>query len=299
MSTFDINHLRKWIGKCTESSDILTPALATRFLATFDETTRVQNDSAAPLGIHWCLCQSACLTSELERDGHPPRGDFLPSAPLPHRMWAGGQVEWRQPLKIGDEIVRHSVIEDVAAKEGGSGHLCFVTVRNNYRTQRGLSITERQDLVFRDATLKSAAPRLEPAPDDEGSDILVREVDASTALLFRYSALTFNTHRIHYDQAYATDTENYPGLVVHGPLQATLLLRHLNGQFGVAPKSFGYRSVRPLVAGSRFRIYQRMNDPGLSDLRIVSSDNIVTMKATAEYEPSTAMQKFGRRASSQ
>jgi 3-methylfumaryl-CoA hydratase len=201
--------------------------------------------------------------AQLGPDGHAAKGEFLPPVPLPRRMWAGGSIAFKAPLRIGDQVRRRSTIADVTVKEGRTGTLCFVSVDHDYSTERGQALTERHDIVYREAT--SAAPKpvatassaAEPRPAD-----VTRLVDATPTLLFRYSALTFNGHRIHYDQPYVTGVEGYAGLVVHGPMQASLMF-NLAAELGErVPASFRYRGASPLIAGQRFAVRGRRDAAG-------------------------------------
>lgn len=258
--SFDIAHLRGWIGREAEAVDLVTPRLAEEFRATFAPHLADRRDGAPPLAIHWCLSPAIVPASEIGPDGHPERGGFLPPVPLPRRMWAGGEVEIHDGLRIGDAVTRRSTIEDVSAKEGRSGALCFVAVRHEYRTARGLALSERHDIVYREAETRtlSSGPPSRPAaqaPRDEPRRAdLTWSVEADPVLLFRYSALTFNGHRIHYDLPYVTGEEGYSGLVVHGPLQATLLLNIAAALGGRPPKRLRYRGVSPLIADGRFTV---------------------------------------------
>src|ERR1700730_13372701 len=213
----DIDHLRQWIGRTTEASDIVTAQLVKGLRATlFQEIGEPKPGDAAPWTVHWCLGHPVFPMSELSQDGHPTRGGFLPPVSLPPRLWAGGELECVEPLRVGDEAKRSSRISDVTMKTGSTGVLCFVSVEHLITTPRGTAIRERQDIVYRDmsgaqpaASAKpAAAPRL--AQHSEGHM-------ADPVLLFRYSALTFNGHRIHYDRDYVTKVEGYPGLIFHGP----------------------------------------------------------------------------------
>ena len=175
-------------------------------------------------------------------------------------MWAGGAVEHHAPLHLGDRVVRRSSVEDVTFKEGRSGPLCFVTVRHAYATDRGPALSERHDIVYRGADPSPAspgpppkAPASPPTGDARASDLTWR-VEASPVLLFRYSAMTFNGHRIHYDQPYVTGVEGYAGLVVHGPIQGTLCLNLVATLLGAAPARFGFRNMSPLIAGAPFEV---------------------------------------------
>lgn len=240
----DLDHLRGWIGREDAAAELVTAELVRRFRATFDEAPGdPRTGEAAPRLIHWCLAQPVALTSALGPDGHPARGGFLPPVPLPRRMWAGGSLVFHDDIKVGDMVRRVSRVEDVALKSGHAGPLCFVTVKHEVDVAGRAILTERQDIVYRvlDA---GGVPAKAPEPAAEGAHR--RELDVSAPVLFRYSALTFNGHRIHYDQPYVTQVEGYPGLVVHGPLQATLLLRFAAEIHGAPPARFSFRGLSPV-----------------------------------------------------
>jgi 3-methylfumaryl-CoA hydratase len=213
-------------------------------------------------------------------DGHPARGGFLPAVPLPRRMWAGGRLDLRGPLKVGDRVTRDSRVADIVLKEGRTGPLCFVTVLHRISTDRGTAIEERQDIVYRGADRAGAVPA-SAAGGPARTARWTKTIKVDPVLLFRYSALTFNGHRIHYDRAYVTGEEGYPGLVVHGPLQATLLLTLAADQRGV-PRSFEFRSGRPLFDGADFAINA---EPVEDRLELWVSDHLgqTTMAATAKW----------------
>lgn len=239
----DIDTLRSWIGREESQSETLTPALAQRFNATFDLHAPTKPEAEAPLLIHLCLCAPVVAGSGLGPDGHPERGGFLPPVPLPRRMWAGGNFTFHAAPRIGDVVTRRSTIEDVTLKDGRSGRLCFVRVRHEIHGKETHFLTEQQDIVYRDEPTPAAVPApAPPAPRAEAS----RTIRPDPVLLFRFSALTFNGHRIHYDRAYATGEEGYPGLVVHGPLQATLLAQYAADLRGSPPRAFSFRSLAPL-----------------------------------------------------
>ncbi|WP_436643196.1 FAS1-like dehydratase domain-containing protein [Microbaculum sp. FT89] len=276
----DIDHLRQWVGSGEEARDLITPQLVKGYRAMLDEEPgEPAPGEAAPLSIHWCLAPPVAPMSALGRDGHPARGDFLPPVPLPRRMWAGGEIEWIGDLRVGDRVTRRSTIEDVTAKWGRTGELCFVVVRHLYETERGTAISERHDVVFREDGAGAAAPRYA----EEAAE-LERVVDPTPTLLFRYSALTYNGHRIHYDRPYATEVEGYPGLVVHGPLQSTLLqylARDMNA--GVTPRRMRYRGVGTLFDGSPFRVCGRRLSDGTAALWTCARDGRLAMTATATW----------------
>jgi len=248
----DIAHLRSWIGREDEASEVVTPELVHKFRATLDLPggKPAPGDPAPPL-IHFCLAQPVAPQAELGPDGHPARGGFLPPVPLPRRMWAGGEFLFRQDIRVGDTVRRISRVADVVLKEGRTGPLCFVTVRHQVEAGGAVALEERQDLVYRGADMGGAAKA--PTPAEAGSHR--REVDASATLLFRYSALTFNGHRIHYDRRYAMQVEGYPGLVVHGPLQATWLLNFAASIRGAAPSHFSFRGLSTLFDDDPIRLH--------------------------------------------
>ncbi|MGO9359751.1 MAG: MaoC family dehydratase N-terminal domain-containing protein [Xanthobacteraceae bacterium] len=278
----DLDHLRRWIGNTDSATDLVTPQLTKALRATLflDIGTPVKGD-AAPLTVHWCLAQPVAPMSALGPDGHPDRGGFLPPVPLPRRMWAGGKLTFHDAIRVGDEVTRSSRIVDVTLKQGGSGTLCFVTVNHEITTPRGVAVSERQDIVYREAVGAAptpVAPAAAPAPGEHR-----RSHMADPVLLFRYSALTFNGHRIHYDRDYVTKVEGYPGLVFHGPLQAALLTNfaaELHG--GTPPNSFDYRGVAPLFDGAEFSINADETADGLA-LWTANAAGQPTMKGTASW----------------
>ena len=279
----DLDHLRGWIGKTAEASDIVTAHLVMGLRATlFQEIGEPKNGDAAPWTTHWCLAQPVFPMSELSQDGHPTRGGFLPPVPLPRRMWAGGELQFFDTMRVGDEVKRHSRISDVTMKTGSTGVLCFVAVEHEITTPRGMAIRERHDIVYRDmSSAAPSAPAKAPAPPPAAQH---RESHmADPVLLFRYSALTFNGHRIHYDRDYVTKVEGYPGLVFHGPLQASFIVElaaKLNG--GKPPKRLSYRGVQPLFEGSEFSVNANDNGSGM-ELWTANSAGQPTMKGNATW----------------
>jgi 3-methylfumaryl-CoA hydratase len=278
----DLDHLRQWIGRSTQATDIVTAQLVKGLRATlFQEIGEPKPGDAAPFTVHWCLAQPVYPMSELGPDGHPTRGGFLPPVPLPRRMWAGGELEFFDALRVGDETTRTSRIADVTMKTGASGILCFVSVDHLVTTSRGTALRERQDIVYRDLSGAPAATAKPPAPPPVAKHRESHMADA--VLLFRYSALTFNGHRIHYDRDYVTGVEGYPGLIFHGPLQAALIVEmaaRLHG--GTAPKKFSYRGLQPLFEGSEFSINASETEAGL-ELWTANSQDQPTMKGTATW----------------
>lgn len=283
----DAAHLATWIGSTREARDTISPRLANSLAAVLDDPCDLAPGDPAPAGIHWCLCPEIAPMSALGPDGHPARGGFLPPVPLPRRMWAGGELAFADAFRVGDEVLRRSRVEDVRVKTGRTGTLCFVAVRHDYETPRGPALSERHDIVYRAVEAPATAPPPaddpRPAAGTASSDGLLPErseaVAASATLLARYSAVTFNGHRIHYDRDYCLREELYPGLVVHGPLQATFLLRlSLRMAGGQMPRRFAYRGVAPLFDGGHFHVNGRATAGGQS-LWITSAAGVTTMQA--------------------
>lgn len=245
-----------WIGKSMEVMDLVTPRLVEEYRVTLAPFLAPAPADEAPLGFHWCLSPSLAPMDELGGDGHPRKGGFLPPVPLPRRMWAGGHIDFHGPIKVGDEVRRRCTIASIEMKEGRSGPLCFVGVKHDYLTPRGLALSEQHNIVYREAVgpggerPASAAPAGRALPPGA----IACRVTPSPTLLFRYSAVTFNGHRIHYDRPYATGVEGYDDLVVHGPLQATLMLNRAVAEKGAAASRFSYRGLAPLTSGADFEI---------------------------------------------
>jgi 3-methylfumaryl-CoA hydratase len=251
----DISNLRKWVGKTTTVTDTVTPTPMAALAATLDiDAPRPRQGDPVPPLWHWLYFLDIRRESELAPDGHAALGDFLPPIPLPRRMWAGSRFEFSRPLLVGQTYSRTSRIAGVQHKEGRSGNLVFVLIRHEIGNAGGIALAEEQDLVYREnAKPGGAAPAPEPAP---AGAIWHREIHADDVLLFRYSALTFNGHRIHYDRRFATETEGYPGLVVHGPLIATLLLDLLRRNTPDARVAkFEFRAVSPLFDTAPFSVH--------------------------------------------
>jgi len=237
-----------WVGRSETQHDTITPAPLRALAATLD---RDEAPGEVPPLAHWLYFLPMHRHSELGDDGHAKRGGFLPPVPLPRRMWAGGRLQWHAPLQLGEAITRTSTIASVRAKSGRSGELVFVVVRHEIANERGLALSEEHDIVYREAA-RAGDPQ--PVPQSAPKDATwQRRIVPDPVLLFRYSALTFNGHRIHYDHPYVTQVEGYPGLVVHGPLIATLLVDLLRRETPDARLSkFSFRAVRPLFDTAPF-----------------------------------------------
>jgi 3-methylfumaryl-CoA hydratase len=249
----ELDALRAWIGRTESESDVAALRPAMLLAATLDHDEAPKAGDPLPPTWHWLYFLSASRERDLGVDGHPRRGGFMPPVPLERRMWAGSRIELRQPIRLGETLQRRTTIANVDGKEGRSGPLVFVRVSTEIATQRGVGLVETRDIVFRDASPAAAAS---PPSARTPSDADWREENTADAvLLFRYSALTFNGHRIHYDQHYATAVEGYPALVVQGPLLATLLAdalrRHLPDASATA---IAFRAVSAIFAGEPFVI---------------------------------------------
>jgi len=247
--------LEQWIGRSARVDDVVTPAPCAALSATLDrDPTPPPPGAMLPAPWHWLYFLPMPRRSDVGEDGHARRGGFLPAVPLPRRMWAGSDLAFHAPLHVGDAITRVSTIENVTEKAGRSGALVFVKVRHEImRAEEGApAITEFHDIVYRDAPRPGdAPPSPQPAPAIAAFE---RRWVPDDVLLFRYSALTFNGHRIHYDRRYATEVEGYPGLVVHGPLVATLLLDLLRDHVPGRVARFTFRAMRPLFDTHPFTV---------------------------------------------
>lgn len=273
----EIEKLRTWIGKSEVSEDFVTPRHVKSLRATlFQEPGEPKIGDPVPWTMHWCFILDIAAASEIGRDGHPKRGGFLPPVPLPRRMWAGGKTDYLSAFRVGDRLERRSEISDVVVKTGSTGQLCFVTIDHKVSSDRGLAIHERQDIVYR-GEANTIAPSDAPRPTLSAKH--THSLIADPVLLFRYSAIMFNGHRIHYDRDYATNIEGYGGLVVHGPLQAALLAEMAADIAGKPLKSFTHRGMSPLVDGA-FTLNAAEVDGGL-ELWTETPTGTLAMKAFA------------------
>lgn len=251
-----MDDLSAWIGRSETRRDTLNPTPPTALNATLDHPAAdfAPGTPLPPLW-HWLYFLPLHRQSEIGADGHPKRGGFLPPVPLPRRMWAGSQFEFRAPLRVGDAVERTSTIADVTVKQGRTGPLVFVKVRHEVRCNGAAeaALVEFHDIVYREAKQPGD---VEPPPQAAPAGApWQRELVPDDVLLFRYSALTFNGHRIHYDRKYVTEVEGYPGLVVHGPLIATLLMDLLRREApGADVASFRFKAVRPTFDGRPMRV---------------------------------------------
>ena len=276
----DLGHLQTWVGTSEVARDQIAPFPSNALAATLNRDDPIYADGVAlPPLWHWLHFLPIFKLQDAGYDGHPALGGFLPPVPLPRRMWAGSRLRLNAPLRIGEVVEKTSTVTRVDHKAGRSGDLVFVTVRHVYGDAR---IEEEHDIVYRDAPLPDA-PVPEPVAAPVGSDFS-RDVVPDPVLLFRYSALTFNGHRIHYDQPFCTGTEGYPGLVVHGPLLATLLLDLLRRQMPDAVvREFEFRAMAPVFDTAAFSVHGASVEGGFR-LWIRRADGALAMDAKAVVE---------------
>ena len=278
----DFDSLRAWIGRSETRADRATAMPIAALAATLDrdDPPPAAGSEVPPLW-HWLYFTPLTRASELGRDGHARLGGFLPPVPLPRRMWAGGRLEFAETLRVGDEMTRSSRIAEVSGKSGRSGALVFVTVQHAIANAFGVALREEHDIVYREAPAAGAAPAApQPAPFDEA---FAREIVPDPVLLFRYSALTFNGHRIHYDRSYVTEVEGYPGLIVHGPLIATLLLDLLRRERPAARvRRFAFKALRPIFDIHRFSVCGRPDGAQRYRLWARDHEGALAMQADAD-----------------
>jgi 3-methylfumaryl-CoA hydratase len=278
MSDIDLELLRGWEGREERREDelVLTPAQALAATLDYDPNALVVGASLPPL-YHWLYFPFLTRESELAADGHAKKGGFMPPVPFPRRMFAGARVQYHGDLRIGDRVQRVATVKSVVYKEGRSGRLVFVTVCYQISDREGLKIVEEQDIAYRPATKSNApAPPKDTLPEADFS----RDIVPDEALLFRFSALTFNAHRIHYDLPYAL-REGYPALVVHGPLTAVLLADLVVREAECATlKSFSFRAKRAFFLGDRITLLGKRNAARI-ELTAISEKGVVGLTAEA------------------
>jgi len=274
---------QEWIGKTQTASSILTIPPMEGLAATLDRdsSTFSAGDALPPLW-HWLYFLTSSRQSELAQDGHPQRGDFLPPIPLPRRMWAGSRINFIRPLLVGESIQRSSTIKSIKLKQGRSGNLGFVCVAHELCDSSGAVLQEEHDIVYRDMPSGNVSAQ-PPLKADENHDF-ARTISPDPTLLFRYSALTFNAHRIHYDRIYAKEVESYPGLVVHGPLLATFLLELFTENYPDAILSgFSFKAIMPVFDIDSFHVFgTKADSTGNAKLWIADSAGNLCMEARAE-----------------
>ncbi len=277
-----------WVGRVEDATDTVSPRQARQMAATLGETwapCALEQGDVLPHLWHWMGWAPDTPMAGLGPDGHPARGGFLPPVPLERRMWAGGRLTFHSALRIGQPMQRRSEILKVSDKTGSAGSMVFVTVGHQTHGPDGLAVTEEQDIVYVAMPKAFAPPPPIAAP---AAATWVENPAIDTVRMFRFSALTFNAHRIHFDLPYATSVEKYPGLIVHGPLQAMLLMeaaRRHNGP--AAPTSFSFRGVRPLFHFNALRLMAHEVAQGTQSLCTATEDNLVCMKADISWGATT------------
>ena len=291
-----------WVGKRQTGKDMISPVQVRQMAATLNDATRMQQPDCAPLpaGWHWLYFNPLEIQSRLGPDGHPARGDFLPPVALERRMWAGSRLAWQRPFEVGMTVEKASEILKISHKTGRSGDMVFVTVAHRYSDAQGVILEEEQNIVYRDkpsadetAALLALGEQIRAGQHNfERQGRHVEAVQPDPVMLYRYSAATFNGHRIHYDVDYCRTVEGYPGLVVHGPLIATLLLNFAENQ--VAPghfiRAFEFKALRPTFDLSNFHLHATPADGPDEGLNIWSTNNTgqVGLDGRITLAPATA-----------
>jgi 3-methylfumaryl-CoA hydratase len=278
--TQDLEQLKKWIGEKETDIDYVTVPSVHRLSATLDRDDPMPKmGDPLPVGWHQMLFPRVVRHSQVGPDGHPARGDFLPPVPLPRRMFAGKRNTFHAPLRIGDEVRRESVIQSVTPKVGRTGQMVFVTVKTEIRSPRGLAITEEQDIVYREEPDPSAPPP--PPQKAPGEAVWVNRVTPDSVMLFRYSALTFNGHRIHYDHPYVTQVEKYPDLVMNGGLTTLLVFELARAHANSPVRTIASRNVRPMFVNREITVCGEPSADGKS-AKLWTQDNTGALSLSAE-----------------
>ena len=277
----DLEPLKQWIGQCESDVDYVTIPAVHRLAATLDRDDPMpKTGDPLPIGWHFILFPRLVRQSQLDADGNPQRGNFLPPVPLARRMFASKRTTVVDGLRVGDEVRRESIIKDVTVKGGRSGTMVFVTVKTDFVSPRGVAIVEEQDLVYRGEPDKNAPPPApQPAPGDA---VCSKTIVPDPVLLFRYSALNFNGHRIHYDHPYVTKSEGYPERVVNGSLTTLLALELARAHEATPLKFMSSRAVRPLFVNRPFTVCGEPGPDGKSvKLWAMDDQNALALSVTA------------------
>nr|WP_298099229.1 MaoC family dehydratase N-terminal domain-containing protein [uncultured Shinella sp.] len=273
-------NVQNWIGRTVEVRDEIDPQPSNFMLATLGRDGEFKPGDELPPLWHLLYFLEAKSAKVLGRDGHPEKGGFLPPVSLPRRMWAGGRFRFYKPIVIGENVTKRSTIQSIVEKDGRSGKLCFVTVLHEMLSDNEVVVTEEQDIVYREDPA-AGAPSPQPKLVDRVATFS-EDVAPTQVMLFRYSALTFNGHRIHYDVDYARDVEGYPGLVFHGPLTATLLADLATRETGRRLKEFSFRGQAPIAGMSPFKL-DGLHDGNRTSLWARRADGVEAMVAEAIF----------------
>ena len=281
--TQELEKLKDWTGRRESDVDYVTVPAVHRLSATLDRddpTPRIGD--TLPIGWHLSLFPRVVRQSQIGPDGHPKRGDFLPPVPLPRRMFAGRRITFTADLRVGDEVRRESVIKEVNVKQGRTGQMVFVTVQTDISSPRGLAVTEEQDIVYREVPAPGALPP--PPQPASGRAVWSRTVTPDSVMLFRYSALTFNGHRIHYDHPYVTRVEGYPDLVMNGGLTTLLVLELARTHASTPIHYISSRNVRALFVNQPITLAGEPSpDNRTAKLWAADQDGALALSAEAEF----------------
>ncbi|GAA1316246.1 MaoC family dehydratase N-terminal domain-containing protein [Leucobacter albus] len=278
--------LSEWVGRFEVTRDVASRSAAIGLGAVLDrplDPAAADTATLLPLG-HWLQFTPTAPMSELGPDGHPQLGGFMPPLDLPRRMWAGSEVEFRAPIAVGQALERTTTIEAITPKHGSSGRLCFVVLRHEIAADGALAVVDRQTIVYREAVTQRGGSAAQPPRPDSPAPTgweWARTHRPGETTLFRYSALTFNTHRIHYDHRYTTEVEGYPGLVVHGPLLATYIVDSFRDAHpGDTIAGFSFSARAPLFVGEQFHVVGRTLADGSEELAVINPDGGTSIAAT-------------------
>lgn len=271
----------EWTGRSRELTLLLDPFPANALAAALDLDRHLGPGDPLPIAWHWLYGHEPVAARDTGADGHPRLGLFMPPVPLPRRMWAGGRIEVIRPLRLGERVRRRTTVRGITEKQGRSGRLVFVLVEERFEDDRGALVIEERDIVYREPQPLADPP---PAPPDAFEPAVVHHWRPDPVLLFRYSALTFNGHRIHYDHPYATTVEGYPGLVVHGPLLATLMCLAAEELAGAPLRRFGFRARAPLFVDRPLVVQAAAGGQGRLRTRVLGEDGRLAMEGEGKRE---------------
>jgi len=278
----NFEHLPDWVGREQSAEDVASSRDAQRLAAVLGRLAPPRGGEPLPSCWHWTLFQPLQAGSELGPDGHPKIGEFLPPVPLPRRMFTGIEVEARQPLLVGEKVRRRSVIEAITPKEGNSGQMVFVTLRHTLESESGGHVVEKHSFVYRGAE-RAMANKTSVDRADRREFTWKRDIAADSVLVFRFAAATFNSHRIHYDHAYATEVERYPERLVPGRLAALLLLEELWQQSRRPVTSFTFQARKPIWVGEMLTLEGTAADSQNVDMRVATNSSRCAMESRAEF----------------